>query len=162
MDIKQIRQRNLIAILDEKFDGKPAELSRALGQTTSSQISRYLSTKPDTYRPIGDNMARQIETAANKPSGWLDRLHDSVAEDGASYAVESPEDLAEEKAISFADKFERLLEIQLSSADKRELFKRVKERYLREITEGRKIPKSEEEMKAEVIDFIEISKKMRD
>jgi len=160
MDIKQIREKNLIAILNEQYGGEPASLSKALGQTTSSQISRYISNKPNTFRPIGDNMARQIETAAGKPSGWLDRIHDEIAEPGANYTSESIEDLAEEKGLWFADEFERQLEIRLSAKDKRELFKRARDRYLRELSQGNKIPITESEMTAEVIDFVEISKQI--
>ena len=161
MDIKQIREKNLIAILDELYNGEPAGLSKALDQTTSSQISRYISEKPSTWRPIGDNMARQIETATGKPNGWMDRLHNQIAENVIPYTVDNPEDMAEERALAFADEFERKLEIRLSSHDKRELFKRMKDRYLRQLSDGQKVPSTDHEMEAEVIDFIEITKKVQ-
>ena len=158
MDIKQIRERNLIELLDHLYDGEPANLSRALDQTTSSQISRYTSTSDKTWRPIGDAMARQIETVSNKPAGWLDRVHDGVADNVVQYKTNNPEDLAEEKALFFADEFERNLEIRLSSHDKRELFKRMRDRYLRQLLVGQNIPMTTEEMEAEVIEFAAFAK----
>ena len=87
--------------------------------------------------------------------------HHGISENVIPYRVNNPEDLAEEKALYFADEFERLLEIRLSSHDKRELFKRMRDRYLRQLTAGQKVPDTEKEMEAEVIDFIEITKQMK-
>ena len=158
MDIKQIRERNLIELLDHLYEGEPANLSRALDQTTSSQISRYTSKSDKTWRPIGDAMARQIETVSSKPAGWLDRVHDGSPENVVQYKTDNPEDLAEERALFFADEFERRLEIRLSSHDKRELFKRMRDRYLRQLLTGQNIPMTADEMEAEVIEFAAFAK----
>lgn len=39
-------------------------------QISPSRFSQLLST-----RPVGDQLARQLETLQGKPSGWLDALH---------------------------------------------------------------------------------------
>jgi len=160
MDIYQIRRQNLQDILTKQFNGKP-KLLADLMHKDGSQIARYIKPGGGIPENMGASVARQIETAVNKPEGWLDRLHNEIAENVIPYRVSNPEDLAEEKALYFADEFERLLEIRLSSRDKRELFKRMRDRYLRQLTAGQKVPDTEKEMEAEVIDFIEITKQMK-
>lgn len=160
MDIYEIRRQNLIAILEEQFNGKINALADKM-EKNHSQISRLVKPHGGTPENTGTGLARQIEVAANKPEGWLDRLHNKVAETTPLYIEENIEDIAEEKALYFADEFERRLEIRLSARDKRELFKRMRDRYLRQLSEGAKVPDNKEEMQAEVIDFIEISKQMR-
>ena len=151
MDIFQIRKHNLQDILNLDYEGKPKLLADSMGKD-GSQIARYIKARGGTPENMGASVARQIETATNKPEGWLDRVH-GVAENVVPYKVEDPEDLAEEKALFFADEFERKLEIRLSSHDKRELFKRMRDRYLRQLLAGQSIPMTNEEMKAEVIEL---------
>ena len=158
MDIYEIRRRNLLAILEEDYNGRPKKLADRM-QKDGSQIARYIKPRGGKPENIGPSIARQIETAAGKPEGWLDRPHGEAAEPDRQ-VVENPEDLAEEQALLFADEFERKLEIRLSARDKRELFKRMRDRYLRQLLDGKAIPNSEKEMEAEVIDFIEITRQM--
>lgn len=159
MDIYKIRRENLLEILNSQFEGKIGLLASRMNKD-HSQISRLV--KPHGGKPenVGPGIARQIENVAGKPEGWLDRFHGKIAENVVLYKVDNPEDLAEEKALFFADEFERQLEIRLSAKDKRELFKRMRDRYLRQITSGQKVPEDDQEMIAEVIDFIEISKQI--
>lgn len=160
MDIYQIRRQNLLDILEQQYDGKPKRLADKMGKD-GSQIARYIKARGGDPENMGASIARQIETAASRPEGWLDRFHGGVAENVIHYKVDNPEDLAEEKALYFADEFERQLEIRLSAKDKRELFKRMRDRYLRQISAGQKVPGNEQEMEAEVVDFIEITKQMQ-
>jgi len=161
MDIYEITRQNLITILDESFKGKVKYLAEAMDKQPS-QISRHIKVRGGEPKTIGSSMARQFETAAGKPEDWLDRFHGGVQEDNViPYKTENIEDLAEEKALYFADEFERQLEIKLSAKDKRELFKRMRDRYLRQISEGQKVPGNEKEMEAEVLDFIEITRQMQ-
>lgn len=75
MNIYEIRKNNLRFIIDSIFQGKQAELTKALGKNQST-ISRIF-TSTGSGRNIGDTLAREIEAAANKPKFWLDQVHDS-------------------------------------------------------------------------------------
>jgi len=160
MDIYEIRRQNLIAVLEEQFSGKISALADKM-EKNHSQISRLVKPHGGTPENMGTGIARQIEAAANKPEGWLDRPHNKIAEPIPLYTEENIEDIAEEAALFFADEFEYQLEIRLSAKDKRELFKRMRARYIKQLSKGEKVPNDKQEMQAEVIDFIEISKQMR-
>jgi len=50
------------------------------------QISPSMWSQIKASRPIGDKLARQIETLCAKPVGWLDRARADVAPDAAEAA----------------------------------------------------------------------------
>jgi SOS-response transcriptional repressor LexA len=71
MHIKEIRRQNLRAMA--RAAGGVTALAHRL-ERSQSQISHLIGANPCKY--IGDKMAASIEQAFNKPSGWLDQLHD--------------------------------------------------------------------------------------
>lgn len=160
METKDIRLKNLIFLLD-KYTSKQAFAEHV--DMAPAHVSQIVSG----YRSMGNVIARRIEEKVGLPIGYMDSLHEQnetaahKVEELASVYTLKPEDTAEEKALEFADLFEILLEIRLSSQDKRELFKKMKARYLKKLNLGQKVPESENEMEAEVIDFIEVAKKVR-
>jgi len=158
MNIYEIRRVNLQTALNEKFSGKPRLLADAMDKN-GSQISRYLKPRGGTPENMGDSVARQIENAAGYSEGWLDRVHETGLNiDRDNLPIANIEDEAEIKAMEFVDIFERELDINLSRHDKHDLFKRIRDRYLRLLLDGNLPPTSDKAMKNEVIDFAEIAK----
>lgn len=73
MDIKQIRLRKLRLLIGEA--GTIANLAR-LSHTAPAYLSQILNSLPtSTGRPrsVGDKLARKLETAMEKPYGWMDQ-----------------------------------------------------------------------------------------
>lgn len=88
MDIKEIRHRNVRALVKEleqhagrdgKRTGGLTMLAGMLGKS-AAQVSRFASEKPSTH--IGDRIAREIEEAFEKEHGWMDHVQWSVDADG--------------------------------------------------------------------------------
>lgn len=71
MDIKSIRQTNMLALLKGRSKADCAEL----WGTSASYLSQMLSK--NATRSIGDVMARRVEAAELLPHGWLDQVHES-------------------------------------------------------------------------------------
>lgn len=74
MNVKDIRRHNLRELAAQV--GGVTELGRFL-KKPQSQMSHLIGINPS--KNIGDRLAGQIETAFNKPPGWLDKLHAKVA-----------------------------------------------------------------------------------
>lgn len=70
MDNAEIRRTNLRALVDEHGTAAVAE---RIG-VSRSQLSQIAGRNPS--RAIGISLAKRIETAFDKPRGWLDVLHD--------------------------------------------------------------------------------------
>ena len=90
-----IRLKNLEILIREA--GSAASLARAAGTNSSylSQVRNQLPTKKGTPRGIGDDLAAKLETAMNKPHGWMDEDHadeESIAleRDGPSHGNHHP------------------------------------------------------------------------
>lgn len=71
MDRATIRLRNVRALIKEA--GGPADFARRVGMS-DSQVGQVAGPKPT--RGIGNIVAGRIEVAFNKPTGWLDAIHD--------------------------------------------------------------------------------------
>lgn len=70
MDIKQIRLKNT-RYLAESVGGVVA-LANKLNKS-HQQVSHWIGLNPS--KNVGHKIAKEIEVAFNKPSGWLDSLH---------------------------------------------------------------------------------------
>lgn len=70
MDIREIRRQNLVTLRQEL--GSVKEIAD-LVDTDANCISQLLSEKSRYY--MGHNMARRLERACKKPSGWMDQSH---------------------------------------------------------------------------------------
>jgi len=70
MTIREIRVENLKLLI--KKIGKKSELAEK-AETNPAYISQVLSKK--TKRSIGDVLARKLEKACDKETGWLDTYH---------------------------------------------------------------------------------------
>lgn len=62
----------------------PKGLEQAFAATL--QVSPSMWSQIKSARPIGDKLARQIEQAHQKPSGWLDEARKDVAPSAAETA----------------------------------------------------------------------------
>ena len=93
-DMSLVRRANVQALYREfaarALGGSPegSEPPRAVGLeqafARAMEISPSMWSMIKSSRPIGDKLARQIESHASKPEGWLDVPHeDSAAEDAA-------------------------------------------------------------------------------
>ncbi|MGR9087303.1 MAG: LexA family protein [Gammaproteobacteria bacterium] len=71
--INEIRRLNLM-LLKKEF-GTYANLAK-LANTDPAYLSQILSTKTD--RNMGDDLARSIEVACKKQTGWMDQDHNSI------------------------------------------------------------------------------------
>lgn len=65
--IQDVRRQNLRDLIDREFDGVQTRLAERLA-TQANLVNRWVLGK----KVIGDQVARKIETAANKPRNWLD------------------------------------------------------------------------------------------
>jgi len=69
-------RRKAAKLLRSEFDSL-ADFAARIGQS-ASYTSRMLQTGKNR-KNIGEDLARRIETACGKPTGWLDRDADSLA-----------------------------------------------------------------------------------
>lgn len=87
MDIKEIRHRNVRALVKELEQRAGRDGKRTGGLTmfagmlgkSAAQVSRFASEKPSTH--IGDRIAREIEEAFAKERGWMDHVQWSASVD---------------------------------------------------------------------------------
>jgi len=70
MDIKEIRRKNMRA-LSEQIGGIPAMAEKL--DKDQNQIRHLIGNNPS--RGIGHKIARELEAAFSKPTGWLDIDH---------------------------------------------------------------------------------------
>lgn len=74
MDIREIRYKNARSLINE--EGGLTEFGKKIGKA-QSQVSSFAGSNPS--KGIGNQIARQIEKAFNKPSGWMDKSHSEDA-----------------------------------------------------------------------------------
>jgi SOS-response transcriptional repressor LexA len=79
MENKEIRLINLRQLLKEV---RSASALAQAADTSPAYISQILSDK--TKGNIGSRLARKLESATNKPKGWLDQLHNAHIEGALS------------------------------------------------------------------------------
>ncbi|MBI6263898.1 transcriptional regulator, partial [Proteus mirabilis] len=65
--IQDVRRQNLNDLIDREFNGVQTRMAEKLG-TQANLVNRWALGK----KVIGDQVARKIEAAANKPRNWLD------------------------------------------------------------------------------------------
>ena len=87
MDVTRVRLLNLDLIIKEKYQGKKSHLAEALG-IKASYVSRYYTNKPSHKRNISNEMARQVERAADMPHGWMDAAHELLWESDLNVRTE--------------------------------------------------------------------------
>ncbi|PKE30996.1 LexA family transcriptional repressor [Rahnella sp. AA] len=79
METKDIRRANLAALLKEHLANNPKS-TRAdfavLSGLAPAQLSQL--TGENSFRNIGGNLARKIESSLNLPNGWLDTLQEDA------------------------------------------------------------------------------------
>lgn len=74
MENKTVRRLNLDGLIAQF--GTIAALAKATGT-----VANYLSQVRNGHRDMGDDIARRLEDALNKKTGWLDSLQFSSADD---------------------------------------------------------------------------------
>lgn len=81
--INQIRRERLRGLVDKFDGGKTAALTERMRWKSPSLATRYLTESPKNNKPIGDNLAREIESAYGVEPNYLDNLPkgDSMALD---------------------------------------------------------------------------------
>jgi len=100
MDIKQIRLRNLRMLVREA--GTIANLAR-LSSTAPAYLSQILNSLPtSTGRPrsVGDKLARKLESAMDKPYGWMDQANQARSEASGSAQQVNYVPLIDESLVS--------------------------------------------------------------
>lgn len=75
MRLSELRRQNLALLIKDVFDGKQINLVKRLGRG-QAQVSQWMSG----HRSIHEDSARDIESVAGKPSGWMDVPHSSGQE----------------------------------------------------------------------------------
>lgn len=89
-NITLTRRQNVLALFQDYAEKAlasgtaPKGLEQAFAATL--QISPSMWSQIKSSRPIGDKLARQIEVACGKPSGWLDVLRTDAAPSAAEAA----------------------------------------------------------------------------
>ena len=82
-NITLTRRQNALALFQDYAEkalasgASPKGLEQSFAATL--QISPSMWSQIKSSRPIGDKLARQIESACCKPSGWLDALRKDAA-----------------------------------------------------------------------------------
>ena len=71
-DIYGIRRENLAWVCAHKADKNQSELARKI-DVVANLVSRYLKNKP-----IGDDIARKVESTYGLTDGWMDNVHQIV------------------------------------------------------------------------------------
>lgn len=78
--IDEIRRENLLTAIE--LAGGAAKLAGA-ANVSAAYLSQIKNRAPEsaTGKPkaMGDEVARRIEVAINRPTGWMDRAHDEVS-----------------------------------------------------------------------------------
>jgi transcriptional regulator with XRE-family HTH domain len=74
--IQDVRRQNLNDLIDREFNGVQTRMAEKLG-TQANLVNRWALGK----KVIGDQVARKIEAAANKPRNWLD-IDRSLSQEG--------------------------------------------------------------------------------
>jgi hypothetical protein len=89
-NITLTRRQNALALFQDYAEkalasgASPKGLEQSFAATL--QISPSMWSQIKASRPIGDKLARQIESACGKPSGWLDELRKDSAPSAAEAA----------------------------------------------------------------------------
>lgn len=83
--IQEIRIKNLSDLIDREFNGIQTRLAERM-ETQANLVNRWVLGK----KVIGDQVARKIEAAGNKPRNWLDIDH-SLSQEG--YSPIGPSDI---------------------------------------------------------------------
>jgi phage repressor protein C with HTH and peptisase S24 domain len=94
MDYHEIRRQNLEILIREA--GSQSELAERVGTDSSylSTVKNKRMTQGGTPRGLGDEMARRMEEAMDKPPYWMDQPHDPGAgEEAGAYALGEAEQL---------------------------------------------------------------------
>jgi hypothetical protein len=89
-DTTATRRQNALALFQDYAEkaltagAPPKGLEQAFAATL--QISPSMWSQIKSVRPIGDKLARQIESLCRKPAGWLDEAQASAAPTAAETA----------------------------------------------------------------------------
>jgi hypothetical protein len=89
-NITLTRRQNALALFQDYAEKAlaagtaPKGLEQSFAATL--QISPSMWSQIKSSRPIGDKLARQIESACGKPSGWLDEIRKDAAPSAAEAA----------------------------------------------------------------------------
>lgn len=71
MDIFDVRQQNLLRLIETEFQGSQTTLAKHLG-LMAAQVNRWANGKKTKNGRISERSARQIEEKCEKHFGWLD------------------------------------------------------------------------------------------
>jgi hypothetical protein len=67
----EVRRSNLLAYINEKFDGNRSAFARAADKNVNL-INLVLSNNEEFRRNIGEKLARDLEQRLSLPEGWMD------------------------------------------------------------------------------------------
>lgn len=100
MNIEEIRLKNLKALVEKS--GSIAEVSRKTGTAESylGQVINRLPSSTGKPRSLGSKVARRIEHAYNKPSGWMDKEHNQPLDTSITDLISTIEKKAREGALT--------------------------------------------------------------
>ena len=71
--IKEIRKNNLLVLINDVAGGNQAQFARTV-KIDPTMISNIKNPKLKN-RNMGDDLARKVEVALNKATGWMDKEH---------------------------------------------------------------------------------------
>lgn len=95
MDIYEIRRRNLLELIERKYENNRSLFARSVDKNVNT-VNLYLTTNEKLRRNIGERNARELEKMASLPTGWLDTESNSYSGEGLATNIEritgSPKD----------------------------------------------------------------------
>lgn len=71
MNIYDIRRKNLLVLIQTKYENNRSLFARSVDKNVNT-INLYLTTNESLRRNIGERNARDLEKMATLPQGWLD------------------------------------------------------------------------------------------
>lgn len=74
LELQKARKHNLRCLIDEFYSGSVEGFASVVGKHKNFIYSLLWDVDNPNHRPISDKMSRLLEKAANKESGYLDRL----------------------------------------------------------------------------------------
>lgn len=122
--IFEIRRANLNLLIAEA--GSSAGLADSCDASASylSQVKNGTRSRDGSQRNLGPKLARRLEAAMNKPTGWMDTEHPlggeaEIRDAGAAYSQELYQRLARRIADTISEEAQSARADGLSISDKR-------------------------------------------
>lgn len=77
--VEEIRRENLLTLIKEAGNASRLSLQTGVPSSYISQVSRGVDRGNGKPRTMGPDIARKLEVAMGKPTGWMDADHSALS-----------------------------------------------------------------------------------